>query len=136
MSHPMLRLTLRLSILSFVCLLISLACAAMPADAQLRTPPDPAIAAMIAQVQTSTLLAYANQLTGVTPALIGSAPYTITTRATNSGEPITKATQFAYEFLQARGLTVSYHNCTPATWPIATSSVKKPVWNVPTRSCS
>ena len=110
MSHHMLRLTLRLSILSFVCLLVSLAGAAMPADAQLRTAPDPAIAAMIAQVQTSTLLAYANQLTGVTPALIGGAPYTFTTRATDSGEPITKATQFAYEFLQARGLAVSYHN--------------------------
>jgi hypothetical protein len=110
MSQQRVRITLSLSILSFVCLLAGLAGGAMPADAQPRTDPDPAITAMIAQVQTSTLLAYANQLTGVTPALIGGAPYTFTTRSTDSGEPITKATQFTYEFLQARGLAVSYHS--------------------------
>ena len=72
--------------------------------------PDPAIATMIAQVQSSVAVNYVSQLSGQTPATIGGAAYTLATRHTNSGTPIQKATQFAYEFLQARGLVPSYHN--------------------------
>jgi hypothetical protein len=49
-------------------------------------------------------------LSGETAVTVGGAPYTITTRYTNSGTPITKATQYAYEQLQALGLSVSYHS--------------------------
>ncbi len=72
--------------------------------------PNPLVAAMIAQVQQSTIYTYTAQLSGVVPTTIGGAPYTIATRHTTSGTPIQKATQFAYEHLQALGLDVSYHN--------------------------
>jgi len=90
--------------------LIIIAGGATPADAQQRTTPDPAITAMIGQVQTATLIEYVNQLSGETPATVGGVPYTFTTRETNSGVPIQKATQFAYEFMQAHSLAVSYHD--------------------------
>ena len=82
----------------------------LPAIAWQEETPDPAILGMMAQVQTTTLIDRVNQLTGVTPAQIGGESYTITTRETESGVPIAKATQFVYEFLETRGLAVSYHN--------------------------
>lgn len=88
--------------------LVIIAGGAVPAGAQPRTAPDPTITAMIAQVQTSTLIDYVNQLTGETPAIIGGAPYTFVTRETGSGVPIQKATQYAYEFMQAQNLAVTY----------------------------
>ena len=84
--------------------LVVVAGGAASADAQDRSAADPAVAALIAQVQTNTLINYVNQLTGVTPATIGGAPYTFTTRDTESGVQIDKATQFAHEFMQARNL--------------------------------
>ena len=86
-----------------------IAAGATAVGAQNRPAADPVIAALIAQVQTTTLIDYVNQLTGETPALVGGAPYTFITRDTESGEPIEKATQFAYEFMQARSLPVDYH---------------------------
>lgn len=67
---------------------------------QVQTPAvaDPTVAALLAQVDTATLMNYANQLSGETPATVGGAPYTFTTRHSESGAPITKATQFAYEY--------------------------------------
>lgn len=49
-------------------------------------------------------------LTGETPIFVGGQQYTITTRNTNSGTPIARATQYVYEFMQGKGYTVSYHN--------------------------
>ncbi|MBI5651240.1 MAG: Zn-dependent exopeptidase M28 [Chloroflexi bacterium] len=74
--------------------------------------PDPVIAAMIAQVKSSTATNYLRQLSGDIATTIGGSAYTLATRHTNSGTPIQKATQFAYEFLQARGLPTSYHTWT------------------------
>jgi len=74
--------------------------------------PNPAVAAMLAQVQQSTLYTYTGQLSGEWPALIGGVPYTITTRYTDSGTPIQMATQYVYEHMQALSLTVSYHDWT------------------------
>jgi len=74
--------------------------------------PDPLVGAMIAQVEQTTLYTYTAWLSGVMPATIGGSPYTIATRHTNSGIPIQKATQFAYEHLQSLGLAVSYHTWT------------------------
>ena len=85
----------------------------LPATAQSVTAPaafyDPSVAAMINRVTQSTVYNYDAQLSGEVSVLIGGTPYTITTRNTRSGTPILKATQFAYEFMQAQGLAVSYH---------------------------
>jgi len=110
MSRGTIRISPRALGLLFVCVLVLLAGAARPASTQSAAAPDPVIAAMIAQVQTNTLITDVNQLSGVSPATIGGVPYTFTTRETTSGEPIQKATQFAYEFLQTQGLTVRYQN--------------------------
>ena len=84
------------------------------AAAPLRAPqvslPDPTVATMIAQVQSSTVSDYTAQLSGEVPATIGGAPHTIASRHTGSGTHIQKATQYVYERMQTFGLTVSYHN--------------------------
>ena len=75
---------------------------------------DPTIAAIIAQVDQNTLYNYVAGLSGVQPVMIGGTSYTIRTRNTDSGTPIQKATQYAYEYMAALpGLdSVSYHNWT------------------------
>ena len=80
----------------------------VPVQAWLPVAVNPTVAAMIAQVDTDTLLDYASQLSGDTPALIGGQPYTFATRETTSGEPVRKATQFGFESLQKTGLDVRY----------------------------
>lgn len=64
---------------------------------------------ILAQVLERTLHTSVSGLSGETAVTVGGTPYTIMTRYTNSGTPITKATQYAYEQLQALGLSVSYH---------------------------
>ncbi len=73
---------------------------------------DPTVAEMINQVQQGTVYTYDGNLSGEWPVSIGGSDYTILTRYTRSGTPIQKATQYAYEFMQDLGLTVSYHNWT------------------------
>jgi len=107
-------MSVRLLMALLVCLLFLSGGVTLPATAQVATASDPAIAEMMGQVQAATLLTYVSQLSGASPAVVGGAPYTFLTRRTTSGEPIQKATQFAYEFLQAQGLTVRYqpwNNC-------------------------
>jgi PKD repeat protein len=71
---------------------------------------DAVIDQMIDQVTQEKVQTYTNNLSGVNPVTIGGSSYTIATRYTNSGTPISKATQYVYEFMQGLGLTVSYHN--------------------------
>jgi Zn-dependent M28 family amino/carboxypeptidase len=71
---------------------------------------DSLIQTMIEQVDSATLFDRVGELSGETAAVIGGEPYTITTRHTNSGEPIEKATQYAAEYLAALGLDVEYHD--------------------------
>ena len=75
---------------------------------------DPTIAGIIAQVDQNTLYNYVAGLSGVQPVMIGGTSYTIRTRNTDSGTPIQKATQYAYEYMAALpGLdSVTYHNWT------------------------
>jgi hypothetical protein len=68
---------------------------------------DPRVAAMMAQVISTTVYDYDAQLSGETAATVGGTPYTITTRNTNSGAPLQAATQYAYEYLQRMDLAVS-----------------------------
>ena len=71
---------------------------------------DPRVAAIIDEVSQGTLYEYVGNLSGQNPVIIGGSPYTLTTRETLSGTPIQMATQYVYEFMEARGLAVSYHN--------------------------
>ena len=71
---------------------------------------DAAIDQMIDQVTQNLVDTYVRNLSGENPVNIGGSSYTITTRHTGSGTPITKATQYLYEFMQGLGLTVSYHD--------------------------
>jgi hypothetical protein len=100
--------TLVIALASLFVLLVSL-----PTSAQSPTPNDftydPLVAAMMAQVQSTTVFTRDAELSGRRGVIVGGSLYTITTRNTNSGTPIQKATQFAFETLQAFGLGVSYH---------------------------
>ncbi len=75
---------------------------------------DPTIAAIIGQVNQSTLYTYVANLSGVQSVTIGGTSYTIRTRNTDSGAPVQKATQYAYEYMTALpGLdSVNYQNWT------------------------
>jgi hypothetical protein len=82
----------------------------LPAAAPVAITADPQVAAMIGQVQQSTVYTYTGGLSGEWPVTVGGSPYTIKTRYTGSGTPIQKATQYAYEHLQGLGLAVGYHD--------------------------
>jgi Zn-dependent M28 family amino/carboxypeptidase len=112
MPRNPIRIPVRSLILLSLCTLVILAAGATPASSGNGVTSDPTIAAMMAQVQTATLITYVNQLSGEVPATVGGMPYTFITRDTESGVPIQRATQFAYEFLQAHGLAASYENWT------------------------
>jgi hypothetical protein len=71
--------------------------------------PLPLVQEMIGQVNLPRLLTYANELSGQTSALINGQPYTITTRNSLSGTPVTQAVNYMVERLQRLGLTVSTH---------------------------
>jgi hypothetical protein len=75
---------------------------------------DPTIAAVIAQVDQTTLYNYVANLSGVQAVTIGGTSYALRTRNTDSGVPIQKATQYVYETMQGLpGLdSVSYQNWT------------------------
>jgi Peptidase family M28 len=73
---------------------------------------NPLVASMIDQVSQAELYSEVAQLSGAAPAVIGGSPYTITTRSTDSGMPIQKATEFAFEYLQAAGVDASYFEWT------------------------
>jgi hypothetical protein len=72
--------------------------------------PNPLVQQMIAQVSSSALSTLDGNLSGVSAVTIGGSPYTIATRNTNTSVPISKATQYGYEYLQSLGLPTQYHN--------------------------
>ena len=71
--------------------------------------PHPRVQEIIDQVQQDTIYQYTGDLSGEWPVDVGGEPYTLTTRYTYSGTPVQKATQYAGEYLAARGLEVEYH---------------------------
>ena len=75
-------------------------------------PPDPRIGAMMAQITTGTVTAYERSLTGEEGIIVGGQLYTLTTRNSYSGEPISQATRYVYEHFQDLGLDVSFHEYT------------------------
>ena len=72
--------------------------------------PDPAVASLLDRIQQTAVYDYTGQLSGELAVLISGTPFTITTRHTNSGLPIQKATEYLYEKFRALGLSVHYHN--------------------------
>lgn len=73
--------------------------------------PLPLVQEMMDQVNLPRLLTYASELSGQTSALINGQPYTITSRNSLSGTPVTQAVNYMVERLQRLGLTV-----TTQTW--------------------
>jgi len=71
--------------------------------------PHPRVWQIINQVKRSTVYQYTGDLSGEWPVQVCGAPYTIVTRHAYSGTPVQKATQYAGEYLAARGLDVEYH---------------------------
>ena len=71
---------------------------------------DSRIAGMLSLVSRDFLNSSVASLSGEQKIPVGGNQYTILTRDTDSGDSINKATQYAYEYLQGRNLTVSYNN--------------------------
>jgi hypothetical protein len=78
---------------------------------------SPVVADLIAQVQPAEVYSYTARLSGDAPIVVDGQTVTLTTRHTESGLPIQRAMQYAYEQLQAVGLSVSYH-----TWTACSTS--------------
>jgi hypothetical protein len=69
---------------------------------------DPRVAAVMNEITRGGLLRYERELSGEAPAVINGHLYTITTRESYSGEPISQATRYAYERFQDAGLDVAF----------------------------
>jgi hypothetical protein len=79
-----------------------------PSAAPRQVVVDPETATMIGEVDQSALWNRVGDLTGENAVLIDGLLYTITTRYTGSGEPITKACTHVYDVMTTLGLDVSY----------------------------
>jgi hypothetical protein len=71
--------------------------------------PDARIQAMINQVTLPAVSSTNGNLSGENAVIIGGSPYTLLTRYSRSDIPIQKATQYAFERLNALGLAAVYH---------------------------
>lgn len=71
------------------------------------------VSEMMGWVEKSAITGSISELSGQVPVTVESAPYTFSTRNTTSGEPIRKATQYAYEYFKSLGLTVSFQDWGP-----------------------
>jgi hypothetical protein len=74
--------------------------------------PDVRVEALMTQINTGTVVAYERALTGEDAVIVGGKLYSITTRYSYSGEPISQATRYAYEHFQNLGLDVTFHEYT------------------------
>lgn len=86
-------------------------------DWQSPVPGNSLVAEIIAQVQPDALYNYVGDLSGEWPVLVSGELYTIATRYSYSGDPISKALQFTQQHLAALGLETSYHSYTTPTNP-------------------
>ncbi len=72
--------------------------------------PDPLIQTMISQVSPTQVYTYDRQLAGELPVFVDGELYTITSRNTNSGEPIQKTTSYVGQHMtNDLGLGVEYY---------------------------
>ena len=77
---------------------------------------NPVVTGMIGKVTQNAVNSYISGLSGESPVLVEGTSYTITTRHTNSGTPVQKATQYVFEQLQKGGLRTYFHNWTLGTY--------------------
>ena len=77
---------------------------------------NPLVTGMIGKVTQNAVNSYISGLSGESPVLVEGTSYTITTRHTNSGTPVQKATQYVFEQLQKGGLRTYFHNWTLGTY--------------------
>jgi len=82
---------------------------------------ESSVADMINAVKQDTLFNYVGNLSGENTVNVGGSSYKIVSRYTKSGEPIQKATQYVYEFMQNLGLTVAYHDW--SSWSVSNRNV-------------
>jgi len=73
---------------------------------------SPIVANLMAQVQSADVYSYETRLTGDAPIVVGGQTITLSTRNSHSGLPIQQATQYAYDRLQAAGLSTSFYTYT------------------------
>ena len=109
-----------------VLLALVLAGSAPPAQARLAVAIDPHVAAMVAAVDPAALRQAVGDLSGEWPAAVGGQAYSITTRHTDSGLSLLKATQYAGERLQALGLEVETHTWREGTPPNVIGELSAP----------
>lgn len=83
--------------------------------------PDPVVSQMIGKVTQDAVNSSISGLSGESPVTVEGTPYVITTRYTNSGTPLQKATQYVFEQLQGMGLNASFQSWTHA--PLAGRNV-------------
>ncbi len=74
--------------------------------------PDLRVATLMERVTTNTLVAYERALTGEAPVVVSGQLYTLATRNSLSGEPISQATRYVFERLEEIGLEVAFHEYT------------------------
>ncbi len=80
--------------------------------------PDPIIQGMMDQVTETQVYTYDRQLAGELPVWVDNGWYTITSRSTNSGTPIQKATSYVGQHMaNDLGLGVEYYQWNNATNP-------------------
>lgn len=92
-------------------LAIAAACLLAAAPAHAAVTYNAAVGTMVAGVSQAQLEPVVDDLSGVTPALIGGTPYSIVTRASSSGTSIDMAEQYIYEKLLSYGLSsVTYQS--------------------------
>jgi len=80
------------------------------AAAPLSITPIPGVQEMMNEATSTKARTYDGNLSGEWPVTISGAGYTIATRHTRSGTPITQATQYVYEFMRDLGLQASFQN--------------------------
>jgi PKD repeat protein len=73
---------------------------------------DPFVVRTMDQVSTTILHNYVGDLSGAWPILVDGEPYTLTTRYSYAQQPISIATNYAYEHFTGLGLPTSYHTYT------------------------
>lgn len=69
----------------------------------------PEVQAMIDQVVSSTVRQYDGDLSGEWPVMVAGESYTLASRYTYSGEPISLATRYAGQHLSDLGMSLEYH---------------------------
>jgi len=80
--------------------------------------PHPQVEAMIVEMNASDLYNLVGGLSGEWAVTVGGSPYTLLTRYTYSGQPVKKATRYAYEFFQSQGLIAWYDDYTLAGYEV------------------